>query len=221
MQAVAIICLVEKRYKERATLSLNLLRWCAFAAFVGGALFFGKILWGMMNVVPAYAPDFTDTLFFLVPLLWLIGLAGFHIRYAGRYGTLEEIGFLIAFGGVAVGVVGSLGGIWIETLRLAYWLGFRFLCIGLVLLGVASIRARVLPRGLSALILILGLLGLGRALFMFFAATMGAMGIEAPETPGTFLSLWAGTLTSLLGLLFGLGWVWLGLVLWADKSEAA
>jgi len=211
-----------KRYEEQTTLSSNLLRWCALAAVLGGALFFGKVLWGMTNAVPPYAPDFTDTLFFLVPLLWLIGLAGFHIRYAGRYGPSGEIGFLVAFGGAAVGVVGSLGGIWIEALRLAYWLGFRFLCIGLVLLWAATVSARVPPRGVSASILTLGLLGLGRALFMFFAVTMGpTTGLEAPGTAGSFLSLWAGTLTSVLGLLFGLGWVWLGLALWSDKNEAA
>jgi hypothetical protein len=43
---------------------------------------------------------------------------------------------------------------------------------------------------------------------------------EAGDELGTFLSSWAGTLTSVLGLLFGLGWVCLGYALWAGKSEA-
>ena len=68
----------------------------------------------------------------------------------------------------------------------------------------------------------LGLLGLGRAFFMFFAVTMGASVFEAPEGQGElggFLASWAGTLSSVVGVLFGIGWVLLGCALWAGKTE--
>jgi hypothetical protein len=89
-------------------------------------------------------------------------------------------------------------------------------------LGIATIKAQALPGGWSALPLAVGLVGLGRALFMFFAVTMGSTGLNAPEAGDeldTFLSSWAGTLTSMLGLLFGLGWLCLGYALWAGKTE--
>jgi hypothetical protein len=199
------------------------LPWSSLATMLGGVLFSGKVLWDMMNITPPHATDITDLLFFFAPLFLLIGLAGFCTLCAQRYGTLGKMGCIISLSGLAVGTIGSLVGVWVEPLRLAYWLGFRFLCIGLVLLGVATIKAQALPGGWSALPLALGLLGLGRALFMFFAVTMGSTGLDAMEAGdelGTFLSSWAGTLTSMLGLLFGLGWLCLGYALWAGKTEA-
>ncbi len=190
---------------------------------LGGVLFSGKVLWNMIGIRPSHATDATDHLFFFAPLFLLIGMAGFCTLCAQRYGTLGKLGCFISLSGLAVGTIGSLVGVWVEPLGLAYWLGFRFLCIGLVLLGVATIKAQALPGGWSALPLALGLVGLGRALFMFFAVTMGSKGLEASETGdelGTFLSSWAGTLTSVLGVLFGLGWLCLGYALWTGKTEA-
>jgi hypothetical protein len=198
------------------------LPWSSLAAMLGGVLFSGKVLWDMMIITPLHATDVTDHLFFFAPLFLLIGMAGFCTLCAQRYGTLGKMGCIISLSGLAVGTIGSLVGVWVEPLWLAYWLGFRFLCIGLVLLGVATIKAQALPGGWSALPLTLGLLGLGRTLFMFFAVTMGFTGLNAPEAGdelGTFLSSWAGTLTSMLGLLFGLGWLCLGYALWAGKTE--
>ena len=200
----------------------ELLRWSGLAAVLGGVLFFAKILWEMAGVVPLNTTDITDTLFFVVPLLWLAGLSGFYARCAERYGPLGNTGFMVSLGGLAVGTIGSLIGAWIEPLRLAYWLGFRFLCLGLVLLGIATIGARALLDGRSILPLVLGLLGLGRAFFMFFAVTRGVTLFEAPEGQGelgSFLASWAGTLTSVLGVLFGIGWVLLGYALWAGKID--
>ena len=199
-----------------------LLRWSGLAAALGGVLFSAKILWEMAGVMPLNTTDITDTLFFIVPLLWLAGLSGFYARCTERYGPLGSTGFMVSLGGLAVGTIGSLVGAWIEPLQLAYWLGFRFLCLGLVLLGIATIGARALPRGWSVLPLALGLLGLGRAFFMFFAVTRGATLFEAPEGQGelgSFLASWASTLTSVLGVLFGIGWGLLGYALWVGKTE--
>ena len=210
------------RERKRLTSSSELLRWSGLAAVLGGVLFSAKLLWEMADGGPLNATDVTDTLFFVVPLLWLAGLSGFCARCAERYGPLGTTGFMVSIGGLALGTIGSLVGAWLEPLRLAYWLGFRFLCVGLVLLGVATIGARALPRGWSVLPLVLGLLGLGRAFFMFFAVTMGATIFEAPEGQGgleSFLGSWASTLTSALGVLFGIGWGLLGYALWADKTE--
>jgi hypothetical protein len=58
-----------------------------------------------------------------------------------------------------------------------------------------------LPRVWGNMMLILGSLGLGRALFMFLKATMGLRWIEAPQAAsvlGTSLTSWAGTIVSVL-----------------------
>src|ERR671916_3058813 len=207
----------------RPTAFSKFLPWSGLAAMLGGVLFSGKVLWNMIGLRPSHATDVTDLLFFFAPLFLLIGMAGFCTLCAQRYGTLGKMGCIISLSGLAVGTIGSLVGVWIEPLRLADWLGFRFLCIGLVPLGVATIKAQALPGGWSALPLVLGLLGLGRTLFMFFAVTMGSTGLDALEAGdelGTFLSSWAGTLTSALGVLFGLGWLCLGYALWVGKTEA-
>ena len=173
------------------TAFLKFLPWSGLAAMLGGVLFSGKVLWNMTNIRPSHATDVTDVLFFFAPLLLLLGMAGFCTLCAQRYGTLGKMGCIISLSGLAVGTIGSLVGVWIEPLRLAYWLGFRFLCIGLVLLGGSTIKAQALPGGWSALPLALGLLGLGRALFMFFAVTMIPTGLDAPEAGdelGTFVS---------------------------------
>src|SRR5215203_4108223 len=181
-----------------STAFLKYLQWSGLAAMLGGVLFSGKVLWNMIGIRPSHATDVTDLLFFFAPLLLLIGLAGFCTLCAQRYGTLGKLGCVVSLSGLAVGTIGSLVGVWIEPLGLAYWLGFSFLCIGLVLLGIATIKAQALPGGWSALPLAFCLIGLGRAIFMFFPYTTRSTGLDAPEARdelGTFLSSWAGTLT--------------------------
>src|SRR5918912_2104942 len=163
------------------TASLKFLQRSGLAAMLGGVLFSGKVLWNMIGIRPSHDTDLTDLLFFLSPLLLLIGLAGFCTLCAKSFGTLGKMGCVISLSGLAVGTIGSLVGVWIEPLGLVYWLGFRFLCLGLVLLGVATIKAQALPGGWSALPLAVGLVGLGRALFMFFAVTMDSTDLQAPE----------------------------------------
>ena len=129
-------------------MSLNLARWGGLAAILGGAVFFTKILWDLAGIVPAYTFDVTDALFFLVPLLWLVGLAAFCAQHAERYGALGKAGFTTGLIGLAAGFVGSLLGVWAEPLGLLYWLGFRFLCHRLGASGHrhyqgASVAARV------------------------------------------------------------------------------
>lgn len=96
------------------------------AAMLGGVLYSGKVLWNMTNIRPSQATDVTDLLYFFAPLLLLIGLAGFCTLCAQRYGTLGKVGCVISLSGLAVGTMGSLVGVWIEPLRLAYWLGVPF-----------------------------------------------------------------------------------------------
>jgi hypothetical protein len=85
------------------------------------------------------------------------GLVGLHARQAGLYGRLGTVGFYLAFAGAALAFVGqATSGIFPHNNGALGWLfsdpGFGFLVgilllsLGLVLLGVATLRARVLPR---------------------------------------------------------------------------
>jgi len=73
------------------------------------------------------------------------------------------------------------------------------LAAGLMLLGFATIQAKVLPRWASVLPLIIGLL---LASGFLVALTIGEWGF------------------GIIILALGLGWVLLGYVLWADQAEA-
>ena len=50
----------------------SLIRWSGLAAVLGGALWIAKVLYEM-NDVTTYARDITDYMFFVVPLLLLVG----------------------------------------------------------------------------------------------------------------------------------------------------
>jgi hypothetical protein len=65
-------------------LSLDVVRWGGLAAILGGVWYFALILRDLTGNVLAYGTDVMDALFFLVPLLWLVGLWGFCARYAER-----------------------------------------------------------------------------------------------------------------------------------------
>ena len=76
--------------------------------------------------------------------------------------------------------------------------GFLVVPIGFILLGVATLRAKVLPGWRRALPLIIGL--------MITSGMLLAFGIGEAGLVISFLS-------------FGLGWIVLGYALWSDRSE--
>jgi hypothetical protein len=104
-------------------------------------------------------------------LLLLVGLVGLHARQAGRYSPLGTAGFFAAFVGAAmVGVANPAE----QCLALAflgivvYTPGVLLLTLGLLLLGTATMRARVLLRW-CGVALIVGLVA------MFIGADSGGM----------------------------------------------
>ena len=148
-------------------------RWGALAAMVSGVLW---IVGGLLHL--AYPQDPPGALGYFLNYLgsaifsgaylaMLVGLVGLHARQVESYGRLGTVGFYLAFAGAALAFVGqATSGIFPHNGALG-WLfsdpGFGFLVglllvsLGLVLLGVATLRARVLPRwcgvGLIALVL--------------------------------------------------------------------
>ncbi len=77
------------------------------AAVVGGVLWSAKAFHDR-NDAPPWPTDATDTLFFIVPLLFLVGFLGLNVRSRGR---LEDEWRAISSGAFAVGAVGLVGSI--------------------------------------------------------------------------------------------------------------
>ncbi len=143
--------------------------------------------------------------FLLIYLLFMIGLVSLHARISGRAGRLEERGFRVALLGLVMNLIGNVADYWLgeEVLHQPLWgmsfaigtlLGTLVYIVGSVLLGVAILRTRVLPRWSGWTLII------------------------AP-TLGIVLGLWlVRHLPSGLVMPVGLGWILLGYALWSEDS---
>lgn len=145
---------------------LNLVRWGGIAAVVAGLVFIVLVLLGSQGSVGvSFLPGPLSTVLFIVALLGqMAGIAGLHALQRRRYGRLGAAGYLLAFAGITLqlvgvagssllGSTGSVGNIFIAFL---FALGILALFVGLVLLGVATLRTRMLP-GWFGVLLIVGL----------------------------------------------------------------
>jgi hypothetical protein len=130
---------------------------------------------------------------------WLVGAMALHVRQAPNGGRLEKWGFRIAFAGLLLGTLGSIGEYWVGALEFSFFAftipGILLLNVGLPLFGIGTLRAKVAPR-------------------------LGAWLLTIGGFPGIFL------MTFLLGhfsggaLLLNLAWVMLGYALWSSQGGA-
>ena len=172
----------------------QLVRWGGLAAMLDGLLWVANDLCGRLSPDPDdwdcnSAYDYlTNAIDSAAYLLLLVGLVGLHARQAERYGPLGTAGFFAAFVGAAmVGVANPaehclgldvLGG-------LVYLPGVLLLSIGTLLLGIATMRARVLPRW-CGVALIVGLVA------MFIGADSGGMVVFGLAWVAVGYVLWSG-----------------------------
>ena len=190
---------------------LELSRWCARAALLGGTL---SLVEGLLILSNPEYYDFDPPLELLVLvvegaalLAALGGLVGLHVLQSGSYGRWGVAGFLAASAGTALAGAGHIGAVPFfdfvnvggmayalfalkEGVFLAggmtYVLGVVVMSAGYLLLGVATARVRTLPVW-SGPALISGLAG-----------------------------LWAGNAVG--WILFGLAWVVVGIALRSGKG---
>lgn len=183
------------------TTSPNLIRWGAIGAAIAG------VAWALSGVVAfVFAGEYgntdpTGTLYFYLyegvhAIAWvgmLLALLGYHVRQTPTYGRLGTAGFMVAFGGTALMLLVTVWWLIIadeapilDILWSVVLLGW---IVGFVSLGVATSRAKVLPRWCG--LLLIAYIPLG-----FFAGGFNGVG----------------------GLLVGLLWLTLGYVLlrWGD-----
>ena len=174
----------------------NPVRWGGLAALSAGALIvLSELLRLYIDLVdPALYRSvfaFDGVLGLLLAVLVQLGLVGLYARQAGSAGTLGLVGFVLAFIGVQLSMGSSFVDafakpvVWpwedpeyFERTIAALAIFAPGFVLGWVLLGVATLRARVYPRA-SAVLLIAGTLilllplPLGGVIFAAAVAWMG------------------------------------------------
>jgi len=135
-----------------------------------------SIRFGYLQAIPGRE----DVVLFVVALLLTaVGLVGLHTLQRGSYGLLGQVGFYLALVAVAARILGAAvflaGSSALEWISLPATLG---MFVGLVLYGVATLRARVLPRwyGLALIVCMpvsLPLAVYGTALFGLIMVVLG------------------------------------------------
>jgi hypothetical protein len=128
--------------------SLNLIRWAGLAAMVGGLLWVVK---GGSILLTGQQPS---VVFEAAMPLFAVGLLGLQARLDGRGGTLGKAGVLMAYAALASAVI-----VLIRPLAPFIVLAGFGPFLGLVLLGSATLQARVFAPPWSALPLAMGLGG--------------------------------------------------------------
>jgi hypothetical protein len=158
--------------------SYNLVRWGGLAAMLGGALFVVSALLiasmprGCIGDECALRPmrdtGIAGVLLMLALLLVVVGAAGLVVcvRRAGRLGRLGKTGIIVAAVGAALPVIGGLvqGVLFDGDYPLMPFFvipGVLALVVGFVLLGLAVLQARVLPRWAAVLLVVGSLAMLG------------------------------------------------------------
>ena len=198
----------------------NLIRWSGLTNLLAGVLYavgallhpVGEDLAAVNN--PNWVP--AHLVYWVSVLLLHLSLVGIYARQMKQTGWLGLVGFVLAFIGTAL--VGSILVMASTVMPLiadeaptildqaitppdfllpVFVFGFG---LGWILIGIATMRAGVLPRW-SGLMLIIGVI-----LFLISEAV-------------PFEESLAHILVTVGDISFGLGLVWIGYTLWSDKRE--
>lgn len=172
----------------------------AVAAGLGGAAWLGKA--GAILVTGNQPP----LLFEVAPLLFAIGLVGLRLLLGPRRGRFGDIGgWAAAAAGILAGLDLALGGSGRSgDSAFSPLTFFAFLCVlaALVLLGIPTLRAALLPAAARRLPLLLGVLT-----FPLIAV-------------GGALESVSERLLEVPLLLLGAAWVWLAVAMWQSAGRA-
>ena len=123
------------------------IRLGAIGFVLSGVVWFALGLLALLGYLQAI-PGREDVVLYLVAhLLLAVGLVGLHASQKDHYGLLGRAGFYIALAAVAARALGAAvflaGSVALEWVSLPSTVG---MLVGFVLYGVATVRARVLPR---------------------------------------------------------------------------
>src|SRR5215210_8193927 len=132
---------------------MNLARWGALGALLAGVAWIvsfvaSLVVTGESSVLGLPSFYLIEGIIVLALVGTLLGLLGLHARQTTSYGVLGTVGFLAALLGTAlllanVVFIHAAGR---DVLDLLLEIGLAGMLFGFVLLGVATLRARGLPR---------------------------------------------------------------------------
>ncbi len=141
--------------------SSNVVWWGGLATMLSGALLVTK---GLAIVVSDADPSLVSP----ATLLFALGMVGLHARLEGRGGLLGTVGVLLAGVALAASAVNLIGLVFSvpapgdpdapTLLRITYVAGFLGILLGLLALGAAALRARVMVAPWGAVPLAVGVL---------------------------------------------------------------
>lgn len=188
-----------RKEKVVQTSPSRLIRWSGPAAILGGVLWI--VVWAIHGAMPVAPPggyregwESFNLWSGVALMLTMIGLTGAYLLQMRRIGWTGHAGFALPWVGAALmgagrlGQVLEIGNVWILVI-----LGAFALTIGVILFGIATLRAKVLPSGT-------GLLLLTAALMLFLVDS---------ENSRAFLAL-----------AYGAAWLWIGHLLWSGRGMA-
>ena len=155
--------------------SSGLIRWGGLAAMVGGLMWVVK---GGSILLTGQQPP---VVFEAALLLFAVGLLGLHDRLEGRGGPLGKAGVLVAYAALAAAAL-----VLVAPLPPFYAVAGFGPFLGLVLVGSASLQARVFPPPWSALPLAMGL---GGPLLILAGGGLALMGERLLEIPIVLVGL--------------------------------
>jgi hypothetical protein len=172
-------------------MSSNLVRWGALGAVLAGVAF---VLLSLVSLALSGPSPYFDVGFVIAWLLTVPGVVGLHAVQSESYGLLGRVGSVSLIAGVMSNTLGLvplvLGNE--SFLWLSFPVGALLLLVGFLTLGIATLRAGVLPRW-SGVALIVAL-----PLVVVAGTILGAPTDE--DYPGV--------------VVMGLVWLSLGYALW-------
>lgn len=180
-------------------------RWSGPAAFFGGLLFGGGVVWsvaiaGEEGGLAAYVVLLLSFALSL-PLLGL-GLYGLYRRLPASKRAINVLAFSVALGGLFLYTVGWLSvfvDLLVDIAATVGNIGFGVASLGFAAMAIIALASRALGRW--------------RFVPLLSAASMVVIGLNAGENPGT--SFWIPIIS-----LYSLGWLLLGVALWATYEDS-
>jgi hypothetical protein len=206
-------------------------RWSGLASMLGGVLFaIGIALHPLRHGQAVNASPYSaiHVLIAVALMLLLFGLVGLYVRQAEQLGRRGLYSFILAFIGNlwTYGLIITEGFLWPavgrydpaavhnldpnavgargSSLLLIFFIGLALFAVGYALFGRATMRAGVLPRWGGVLI------ALGAVLYVVGGFSLAVFG---PESPLVTIIETSGAIP------LGLGFIWLGYVLWTGGDR--
>jgi hypothetical protein len=203
---------------------------------------YGPFSFEVEHVIDTISSYLNTSLLALPLALFLVGLVGLYARIWGTPGRLGTIGFMLASVGLVLTIMNTLFSSWLQVLYryivpsnfdgwwspsppiwhwLSHtWFGFLSMSIGLALLGIAILSSKALPKWVMILFTFttLGMYLVPIIVTLVASLMIAGFGLDRYEvwdSLGIFDSF------TIMSLMFGASWIWLGQNLLSESTKAS